>query len=149
MIVKQIDDVEDIKKVLCVGSIYECITDDTCPPADEFEPPTDQCYTYVAGYVNGEIIGIMVYHKYLDGNECHIQVLPDYRKQHAREFAEQALLFRGTLPLYAEIPDLYKNVINFAIAHDFEVIDTKENNYIKNGKTYNTNVLRYRDGIHN
>ncbi|GAG48557.1 unnamed protein product, partial [marine sediment metagenome] len=132
MIVKQINNAEDIKKVLCVGAIYECITDDECPHIDDFEPPTDQCYTYIAGYANGEIIAIMVYHKYLDGNECHIQVLPEHRKQHAKDFAEQALLFRGTLPLYAEIPDLYKNVLNFACSFGFEVIDVKENDYIKN-----------------
>jgi len=147
VIVKETNNADDIKAILCQGAIYECITDDECPPVDEFEPPTDQNYTYIAGYVNGEIIAIMVYHKYLDGNECHIQVLPEFRKKHAREFAEQALMFRGTLPLYAEVPDLYKNVLNFALAHNFEVIDTKENDYIKNGKPYNTNVLRFKDGI--
>ena len=51
--------------------------------------------------------------------------------------------FRGTLPLYAEIPDLYKNVLDFALLNDFKVINTKENDYIKNGKTYNVNVLEY------
>lgn len=147
MIVKEIDNVEDIKAILCQGAIYECITDDECPHVDNFEPPTDQEYLYVGGYVDGEIIAVMVYHAYMDGNECHIQVLPEHRRMHAREFAEQALLFKGTLPLYAEIPDLYKNVLNFALDNNFEIIDTKENDYVKNGKTYNLNILRYRDGI--
>jgi hypothetical protein len=75
-------------------------------------------------------------------------VLPEHRKQHAKDFAEQALLFRGTLPLYAEIPDLYKNVLNFACSFGFEVIDVKENDYTKNGVTHNTNVLRFNDGIY-
>ena len=147
MIVKKTTNADDIKAVLCQGAIYECITDDECPPAEEFEPPTDQDYLYVGGYVNGEIIAIMVYHEYMDGNECHIQVLPEHRKQYAKDFAEQALLFRGTLPLYAEIPDLYKNVLNFACSFGFEVISKRDNDYVKNGVYYNMNILRYNDGI--
>lgn len=147
MIVKITDNASDIKAILCQGAIYECITDDECPPADEFEPPTDQQYTYVAGYINNEIFAVMVYHRYLDGNECHIQVLPEYRKEYARDFAEQALTYKGTLPLYAEIPSLYKNVLNFALANNFEVIDTRKDDYIKNGEIYNMNVLRYKHGI--
>ena len=147
MIVKKTTNADDIKAILCQGAIYECITDDECPPVEEFEPPTDQDYLYVGGYVNGEIIAIMVYHEYMDGNECHIQVLPEHRKQYAKDFAEQALSFRGTLPLYAEIPDLYKNVLNFACSFGFKVISKRDNDYVKNGVYYNMNILRYNDGI--
>ena len=74
-------------------------------------------------------------------------VLPEYRKEYAKKFGEQSLLFKGTLPLYAEIPDLYKNVLDFALINNFKVIDVKENDYIKNGQTYNVNVLEFQDGI--
>ena len=86
----------------------------------------------------------MVYHKYLDGLECHVQVLPEHRKEHAINFGEQSLLFRGNSPLYAEIPDLYKNVLDYALMNNFEVIDVRESDYIKRGKTYNVNVLKYK-----
>ena len=89
----------------------------------------------------------MIYHKYLDGNKCHCQVLPEYRKEYARKFGEQVLKFRGHSPLYAEIPDLYQNVLSFALVNNFKVINIQANNYIKNGKTYNINVLRYQDGM--
>lgn len=144
MIVKETTSADEIKAILCNGAIYECITGDNCPKADDFEPPIDKCYTYVAGYVNGVIMAIMVYHEYEDGNKCHVQVLPEYRKEYAREFGEQSLEYRGTLPLYAEIPDLYKNVLNFAVSNNFEVIKVKENEYIKNGVFYDVNVLRYK-----
>lgn len=143
MIIKEINNVDDIKSILCHGAIYECITGDECPGVEDFEPPTDQNYMYIGGYVKGDIIAIMVYHAYLDGNECHVQVLPEYRKEYAKKFGQQALMFRGTAKLYAEIPDLYKNVLNFALMNNFKVIDVKENDYIKNGERYNVNVLEY------
>ena len=143
MILKETRNNSDIKAVLCNPAIYDTISDDNSPSLSEFEPPISDEYLYIGGYVDGEIIGLMVYHKYLDGNACHVQVLPKNRKEHAIKFGEQVLHFRGTLPLYAEIPDLYKNVLDFALLNDFKVIDIKENDYIKNGKTYNVNVLEY------
>jgi hypothetical protein len=143
MILKKTTDIDDIKAILCNPAIYDTITGDTCPLIDDFKPPINNEYLYVGGYVKGEIAALMVYHKYLDGNECHVQVLPKYRKEYAINFGEQSLLFRGTLPLYAEIPDLYKNVLTFALLNNFKVIDIKKDDYIKNGKTYNVNVLRY------
>ena len=147
MIVKETTNLDDIKAVLCNPAIYDTIIDDNCPLVEDFEPPIDDDHLYVGGYVKGEIIALMVYHKYLDGNECHVQVLPEYRKKYAIKFGEQSLLFRGTLPLYAEIPDLYQNVLDFALLNNFKVINVKQNDYIKTGKTYNVNVLEFQDGI--
>ena len=144
MIVARIDNVDDIKAVLCNPHIYDTITDDNSPNIEYFEPPINDKYLYVGGYVNGEIIGLMVYHKYLDGNECHVQVLPEHRKEHAKEFGEQSLKFRGTQPLYAEIPDLYKNVLDFALLNNFKVIKRIDAGFIKNGENYTVNVLRYK-----
>jgi len=140
---KQTVDIDDIKTVLCNAVIYDSISDDECPKAEEFEPPITDCL-YIGGYVKDKLIALMIYHKYLDGNKCHVQVLPEHRKEHAINFGEQALEFRGTLPLYAEIPDLYKNVLAFALMNNFKVIDVRENDYIKNGEAYNVNVLRYK-----
>jgi hypothetical protein len=72
-----------------------------------------------------------------------VQVLPEFRKEYALKFGEQSLLFRGTLPLYAVIPDLYKNVLEFALHFGFKVIDKKINSYVKNGKSHNDNILRF------
>lgn len=142
MIVKETTNADDIKAILCNPAIYDTITEDNSPLAEEFTPTFDD-HLYVGGYVKGEIIALMVYHKYLDGNKCHVQVLPEFRKEYALEFGEQSLLFRGTLPLYAVIPDLYKNVLDFALHFGFSVIDKKAMSYIKNGKSYNDNILRF------
>ncbi len=143
MVIKECINTADIKTVLCHPEIYDVISSDECPLLADFEPPMTEEYTYIVGYVKGEPIGVMIYHKYRDGLECHVQVLPQYRKEHAINFGQQSLEFRGTVPIYAEIPDLYKNVLAFALLNNFEVIEVKENDYIKNGKTYNVNVLEY------
>lgn len=144
MIVKETTNTEDIKTVLCDPAIYDTIASDNSPLIGDFEPPITDEYLYIGGYVEDKIAALMVYHEYLDGNECHVQVLPEYRKEHAIKFGEQSLLFKGTLPLYAEIPSLYQNVLSFALLNNFKVIDTKKDEYIKNGKKYNINVLRYK-----
>jgi hypothetical protein len=144
LIVTKIDNVDDIKAVLCNPSIYDTITADSSPNIEDFELPIDDKSLYIGGYVDDKIIGLMVYHKYLDGNKCHVQVLPEHRKEHAKEFGEQSLQFRGTQPLYAEIPDLYKNVLDFAILNDFKVIKRINDGFIKNGVGYTVNVLRYK-----
>ena len=144
MIVTATTNLTDIKAVLCNPAIYDTITDDNCPNIEGFEPPINDEYLYVGGYVDNEIIGLMVYHEYLDGNKCHVQVLPEHRKEHAKQFGEQSLQYRGTRPLYAEIPDLYKNVLDFAILNDFKVIKRIDNGFIKNGVNYTVNVLRYK-----
>ena len=142
MIVKQTTDMNVIKHVLCNEAIYDTISDDTSPEAGDFEPPTGDDYRYYAGYVNSVIIGLMIYHPYLNGEECHVQVLPQHRKEYAKQFGEQSLLLMDrTRPLYAEIPEFYKNVLDFAKLNGFKVIDTQLSNFLKHGKTYNTKVL--------
>ena len=147
MIVKPTTNIKDIKKVLCNDVIYDCITDDKCCNSSEFEPPINDNFIYIGGYVDGEIIALMVYHQYRDGNTCHVQVLPDYRKKYAIEFGEQSLSFRGTRPLYARIPTLYQNVINFAELNGFEVIETLKDDHLKNGNLYDVKVMRLKDGV--
>jgi len=148
VIARETKDRTEIESVLKHPEIYETITDDDCPPADECVIPIDENYKYIGGFVNGKIIAIMVYHKCSGGNKCHVQVLPEYRKDYALKFGEQSLLFRGTQPLCAEIPDLYKNVLDFAFRFGFEVIETRKQDYCKNGKKYDLQILRFNeDGI--
>lgn len=144
LLAKETTSLEDIKTVLCHPEIYDCITDDNSPDVSEFEPPINDDYLYIGGYAKGEIIALMVYHRYLDGNECHVQVLPEHRKEYAKDFGEQSLVFRGTRPLYAKIPEMYKNVLEFAICFGFEIIDKHKNSFIKNGISYDDNILRFK-----
>ncbi len=144
MIVKETTDLADIKAVLCNPAIYDCISDDDSPLFSDFEPPINDEYLYVGGYHKGEIIALMVYHKEDGKNFCHVQVLPDYRESHALEFGERSLMFRGKGELFAVIPNIYKNVLKFADLFGFTIIKTVENAGIKNGKTFDDYVLKYK-----
>ena len=144
MILKESFNPDDIRSVLCNPEIYNTISSDDCPKVEDFDLPMGKECSYIVGYVKGLPIGVMIYHKYRDGNKCHVQVLPEYRKEYAIKFGEQSLEFRGTLPLYAEIPDLYKNVLDFALLNGFSVIDKIDDGYIKNGVKHLINVLKFR-----
>lgn len=143
MILKETKNPEDIKKVLCNPIVYDCISSDNCPTASEFEPPINSEYRYIAGFVKGEIIGVMVYHSYKDGEECHVQVLPEYRKEYAAKFGKQVLLFKSESTLYAEIPSLYQNVLEFAVLNNFKILEKEDKSYIKNGVNYPVFTLEY------
>ena len=147
MIVKKITNEDEIRTILCNPDIYDTIASDECPAIDDFEIPFDN-HRYIGGFVNGEIIALMVYHTYKDGNKCHVQVLPEHRKEYAKKFGEQSLMFRGTQPLYAEIASLYQNVLDFALIFRFEILDKKIADYKKNGQLYETYILRFNDGLH-
>jgi len=147
MIVEQTKDIDLIKSVLCRPDIYDVINDDNSGPAEDFEPPMD--VLYVAGYVNDDIIGIMIYHEVTGGLKCHIQVLPEYRKKYAREFARMALNFgeAKNAILYSEIPDCYPNVINFAKEFGFNETGSIKGDYIKNGIAHDVIKMRKNNGV--
>jgi hypothetical protein len=147
MIVKETTNQEQIRTILCNTLIYDTIASDDCPGVNDFDIPFDG-HRYVGGFVNGEIIALMVYHTYKDGNKCHVQVLPEHRKEYAQKFGEQSLMFRGTQPLYAEIASLYQNVLDFALTFGFEVLDKNIADYKKNGQLYDTYILRFNDGFY-
>ena len=148
MIVKETKDIEEIKAVLCHPEIYDCISDDTCPHSDDFEPPLES-NEYIAGYHKDEIFAVMVYHYKGDKYYTHIQVLPSHRKERAIDFARMALAFglSKNVPIYAEIPDIYPNVLKFAKSFGFKVVDIKENQHLKNDELGNVSVLRCDNGI--
>lgn len=143
LIVKETTNISDIKAILCHPEIIDKIHSDKCNDLGSVEPPINSEYLYVGGYYSGEIIALMVYHRYNDGNECHVQVLPNKRHAYSMEFTERALLFRGKLPLYAEIPSLHKNVLDFAIKNNGKIIKTIKDGYVKNGIKYQLNILKY------
>jgi hypothetical protein len=147
LIVKETIDESEMRAILCNPVIYDTIASDECPAINEFEIPFDN-HRYIGGFVNGEIIALMVYHTYKDGNKCHVQVLPEHRKEYGQKFGEQSLMYRGTQPLYAEIASLYQNVLDFALTFGFETVDKKIADYKKNGLLYDTYIMRFNDGIH-
>lgn len=140
-------DRKDIEAILKHPVIYDAISDDYSPILEKFTAPINDKYRYIGGYVNNKIIALMVYHSFMDGNTCHVQVLPEYRHKHALQFGQQSLLYRGNDPLYAQIPSLYENVLAFAESFGFQVFDKRLADYRKDGKQYDTYIMRFTHGI--
>lgn len=141
MNVCEITDAEEIKSVLCHPEIYPCISEDD-NPIEEFEPPMTA--RYIGGYVDGTLIGIMVYHHYKDGLKCHIQVLPEFRKKYAKEFGRIALNFgeAKNAIIYAEIATCFENVIAFAEGFGFEKTGRIKNDHIIDGVSFDVITMR-------
>ena len=148
MIVRETRDLTEIKRILCHPEIYDCISDDYSPNAEEFEPPLFNV-KYIGGYVENEIIGVMIYHNKKGQMFCHIQVLPEFRKEYAEEFAGKALneQLKDNDVVWAEVPDCYQNVLRFAKSFGFQIVDVYDDGYLKNGELSYMNVLRYTHGI--
>jgi RimJ/RimL family protein N-acetyltransferase len=124
--------------VLCHPEIYEVIGGDGKPPIDEYEPPM-QGAIYLVGYVEDNPMACMIYHQ---DNQwcwwCHVQVLPAYRDEYAKEFGEKVLDWAFTnIPkcrkINAQIPTCYPNVIKFAQLFGFEIEGLNQDSYLKDG----------------
>ena len=141
MIVKETRSVLEIKKVLCRPDVYETINNDDCPPIDEYIPTSDAYY--VGGYLN-DIFALMVYHYTDKGLKCHIHVLPEFRREYARQFTRMALKIgeAKNANIYTEIPECYPKVRNFAKKFGFKDSGTIEASFIKNGEAFDVNILR-------
>lgn len=137
MIIKEIKDLAVIKSAFV--DAYNDVVDDEDPDLESFEPKLEG-RKYIAGFVKGEIIGLVVYCYHSTGTMIHIMVKPKYRSRYAGLLAKKALQDRaGTI--YTEIPDLYPNVIKFAESFGFKIIDRSKTCF-KDGVEYAVNTLR-------
>ena len=126
-------DEEEIRAILSDPDIYERITSDE---NKEIQIPLTRDFFYLIGEVSGTPIGLAILHPYKDGFEAHYQVLPEYRKSHAVQFAQKGLeMFRGHR-VYGLVPEYYPNVIAFDKKIGFEHIDTIPNDFKKDGQLY-------------
>jgi hypothetical protein len=130
---------DDIKAVLSHPVIWDAITDDNSPSVEDFDFSFPG-WLNIAGYEGGKPFALMQFHEHYDGSKLHIQVLPEHRDK-AREFADQALIFSHP-PLYAEVPEIYPNVLRFAESFGFEKFITYHKRHLKNGSLCDVALLR-------
>ena len=135
MIVEPTTNLEEIKDVILNGWIYDRITDDACP--DTFEPPLDGV-EYLGAYHNGKIVGLGIYHDEDGKQKFHFQMLPRFR--HLAGFALKKMMRKGS---FVEIPDIYPDVIKFAMRCGFHMKQRNLNAHQKNGVLSDTFILEY------
>lgn len=131
-------DIDTIKAILCHPAIYPVISSDLAPNPEDYTPNMSGT-VYLAGFVDDKVIGIMVYHECTDvALWCHIQVLPEYRKQYAAQFCNDAVdwafAFLGATKIVAQIPVIYENVIQFAERCGFVREGINRKSHLKNGE---------------
>lgn len=127
--------VEEIRKVILNHWVYDRITDDKCPAT--IDPPLEG-FEYIGAYVDGEIAGLGIYHDVSGRQKFHFQMLPRFR--HLAGFAFRRMLRRG---IFVEIPDIYPDVIRFALHFGFHMKQRKLNAHLKNGVLSDTLILEY------
>lgn len=124
---------DDAEKVLTHPEIYKTIAEDD---VEDWSLPDGPIY--LCGYVP-ELIGCFVLYK--QGRvtlECHVQVLPKYRKEYAEAFGNAVIQWAWdnteAMKLVAQIPVIYPNVKDFALARGFEIEGINEASYMKGGE---------------
>jgi len=132
----QTKNIDDIKSILCHPEIYDRIAEDGAPKIEDYQPDLES----VICVMDDQKIGVMLYH-WVNGItlECHIQILPDRRKD-ANKFCQLALEWvwdnTKATKIVAQIPELYPDVVKFAYKNGFQLEGMNEKSYMKNGKIY-------------
>jgi RimJ/RimL family protein N-acetyltransferase len=135
---------EDIIAVIKHPEIWGRVSSDKTVSVENWA--IDRTGLYLGGYVDGEVIAIMVFHEVEDEvSQCHIHVLPEKRKDYAREFAIGAFEWYWNFSDYrrikAEIPTLYPDVIRFAEKVGFQEVGVVPKRFVKQGNAYDMCVL--------
>lgn len=92
-------DMELVKAVLTHPAIYPHITDDGCPPIDEFEPADHPSFYRLAVYDGEDVAGLFLFHPAnMVCYEGHICLLPAHQGGDTRAAAKSALawMFENT-----------------------------------------------------
>ena len=138
LVVRETVDLNEIKKVMLDPEIYGRVKVDN----KKADITLDNAL-YIGGYVNGEIVAVMVYYKQIDVTTCHVQVLKSHRAALAVKFGKMALELRCDDILYTTIPSRYPDVIRFSKHFGFKYVTTMKNKSIKDGKACDLNVYRW------
>ena len=135
MILTRTEDIQAIKSIVCHPEIYDRIQEDGAVSCEEFEPTLEAMYI-----MDEQNKGVMIYH-WANGItlECHVHVLPEHRKE-ALKFGQLALEWAWdnteATKIVAQIPDLYPDVLKFAIKNGFVIEGLNSDSYMKGSKIY-------------
>lgn len=128
MIIERSTDYALIKQIMTEPQIWQEICGIYGGIIEEFEPATDG-YIYIVGYDKLDVIGLFIIHPQDSGFMCHVQVIPEHRKEHSIEFGSKVIQWTwdntDINTLTALIPEKFKNVISFAELQGFQVTEIK------------------------
>ena len=130
MVISHTTDMQIVKNLMTSDGIWEHISSEG-QDREGFEPIPS--WQYVLGEVDGDPIGLGVIHKLKNGlNKCHVQVLPEHRKEHGIKFGLDGMQFiwaNNTFnKMVASIPNEFPNVRKFAEMMGFKLIKETDHN---------------------
>lgn len=133
MIIRRTEDTDKIKSVLCDEWIYDRISEDGTPSAEEYEPTTNAVYL-----TDDDLSGVMIFHPINGATfETHIQMLD---KSKAMEFCQSCIEWiwnnSEAIKIVAQIPEIYPDVCRFAEKSGFEKEGVNRASYLKGGKVH-------------
>lgn len=120
MIVKETKNRQEIEKIFFDEEMQKRIN----PKGYCFEIPINESFKYIAGYVDGEIVALFVYHYRENITTCHMQVLKSHRAALAVKFGRMALEFEPSKTLFTNINKKFTDVIRFVKYFKFKHVDT-------------------------
>lgn len=131
-------DTELIKSILLEPCLWDTIAEDG-QVKDDFEPAVeDECWLLMTH--DETVIALYNYHtKNAITVEIHAHVLPEHRKKFSKATGAAALRWLITTnPQYqkviAQIPHIYRNVMEFACSFGFIIEGINRLSYLKNGE---------------
>lgn len=135
------EDTEVIKYVLNHTDIVSIAPDEAPVITSELIKESLNKSAYFSVYSNEGLIGLFAVHdEDENGLEVHINMLKIGRGQVAIEAAKEFINSIFTITEYtrliAKVPTMYLNVINFVSTLGFKMHHLTEEDYIKNGNTY-------------
>ena len=129
MIIERTNDLALVKSILTNPKVWDAIKGSNQVEPENFEVP--EWPIYLVGRESGDSIGLFVIHENGAGEwKCHVQVLPEKRKEYAVEFGNRVIawVWKNTDigKLTANIPRAYPNVAEFAKLQGFTVVGENE-----------------------
>lgn len=127
LVIKRIFDVNKVRDILVNPVIWGAISSEEIDIAS-FTVEDKRSHIHLIGYLDDTPIGVFIVHPNLRKEYyCHVQVLPNYRKTHAKAFGKAVLdwIWNNTeiLVLNASINEKFSNVTSFAQVNGFTKVD--------------------------
>lgn len=140
------EDWELIKKIIRHPKIYSAVSDDFCPPADQWEPIQHEDAWYVIARDGDETLGLWAL--FPENGACwkvHTCLLPEAYGERAaiavREFSAWLWANTKCLRVITDVPAYNRLALRFALNAGLTQFGINPKSYMKNGKLHDIIML--------
>ncbi len=135
-----------IRAIMRQPSVYRGLTDDFCPPAEQFEPLEHPMFWYVLAWEGDELLGLWLF---VPQNgvcwEVHTCLLPlawgDRGRQAAREMAAWIWAHTVCRRIVTAVPEYNRLALQFARAAGMSEYGSNPASFQKHGKLHDQILL--------